>query len=474
MRCPGRIRAVRVGLLGIGLLFSLAKPTMAQPGPGIGRDAIDRLRFPELAFDPPTAQEKSLESGVPVILLEDHSLPLVTLFARFRGGYGNLPRESYAATTALVSLIRSGGTTSLPPDSVDQILDHLALQVTFGGGGGSSFSSVNTLTKHLADAVTLWADLLKNPRFDSREVDIWRGRQLESVRRRPDNPGLLAFSEFNRLMFGDHPIGWEMGEADLTPERVSSEPLMEEIMEGWPSCPAPLPEGEPPDMRKGGGDFLVPRDLTQSTVVMAEPGGVSEGTDPDYFASRIGNSILGAGGLTSRIPARVRTEKGYAYQASSLWTAPARYEGIVGAITQTRSESTIAATRLMLDIMEEMRNDPPLQEEVDRVVDQLVNGFVFNFQTPAQIVARQMVYRAEGLPADWLEQFIREVQRVQPEAVRRVFQRYVNPDEMLILILGNPDEFDFPPETLGPVQIWEVAGGNRTSGSPRGGPPLRR
>jgi len=375
--------------------------------------------------------------------------------------------------------------------------------VTFGGGGRSSFSSVNTLTKHLADAVTLWADLLKNPRFDSREVDIWRGRQLESVRRRPDNPGLLAFSEFNRLMFGDHPIGWEMGEADLTPERVSSEtlaqahgkifcpdnlilgavgdvvwselrPLLEEIMEGWPSCPAPLPEGEPPEMRKGGGVFLIPRDLTQSTVVMAEPGGVSEGTDPDYFASRIGNSILGAGGLTSRIPARVRTEKGYAYQASSLWTAPARYEGIVGAITQTRSESTIAATRLILDIMEEMRNDPPLQEEVDRVVDQLVNGFVFNFQTPAQIVARQMVYRAEGLPADWLEQFIREVQRVQPEAVRRVFQRYVNPDEMLILILGNPDEFDFPPETLGPVQIWEVAGGNRTSGSPRGGPPLRR
>jgi zinc protease len=108
------------------------------------------------------------------------------------------------------------------------------------------------------------------------------------------------------------------------------------------------------------------------------------------------------------------------------------------------------------------------------VVDQLVNGFVFNFQNPAQIVSRQMAYRAAGLPADWLEQFIREIQRVRPEAVRRVFQRYVNPDEMIILILGNPDEFDFPPQTLGPVQIWEVAGGSRPSGSRHEGPPLRR
>jgi zinc protease len=237
------------------------------------------------------------------------------------------------------------------------------------------------------------------------------------------------------------------------------EPLLESMMEGWPSCPEPLPERAPPKMRTGGGVFLIPRDLTQSTVILAEPGGISEGDDPDYFASRIGNSILGAGGMTSRIPSRVRTEMGYAYRASSLWTAPARHEGIVGAMTQTKSESTIAATLLILEIMEEMRSQPPMQEEIDRVVDQMVNGFVFNFQNPAQIVSRRMSYLAQGLPADWLEQFIREIQKVGPDDVHRAFRRHVNPDEMLILILGNPDRFDLPPETLGPVQIWQVGGG---------------
>ena len=199
---------------------------------------------------------------------------------------------------------------------------------------------------------------------------------------------------------------------------------------------------------------------------MAEPGGVSQGTDPDYFASRIGNSILGASGFSSRLLSRVRTEKGYAYSASSLWTTPSRYEGIVGAITQTKSESTIAATQLILEIMREMRETPPEQEEVDRIIAQIVNSFVFNFQDPSQIVSRQMFYLAQGLPKDWLQQYVRGIQRVDPEAIRSVFRRHVDPDDMIILIVGNPDNFDLPPDVLGEVQIWEVGGREGINESP--------
>jgi zinc protease len=211
-------------------------------------------------------------------------------------------------------------------------------------------------------------------------------------------------------------------------------------------------------MRSEGGVFLIPKDLSQSTVVMAEPGGISQRDGPDYFASRIGNSILGGSGFSSRIVTRVRTEKGYAYSASSLWTTPSRYEGIIGAVTQTKSESTIAAINLILDTMRELRDVPPSQEEVRRAIDRIVNGFVFNFQDPAQIVSRQMFYLAQGLPEDWLQQYLSGIQRVGPSGVQRVFREHVDPDEMVILILGDPDDFDLPPETLGRVQIWEVAG----------------
>jgi predicted Zn-dependent peptidase len=484
-----------------------ALPAQAQTASP--RERALSLEFGELRFAPPEVKKKQLSRGVDVLFLEDHGLPLVTLYARFEGGYALLPRRLYAAATALPALLRSGGTTTLPPDSVDHLLEFYALQTAFGGGGEGTFSSLNTLSKHLRPALNLWTEILRRPRFDSVEVEVWRGRQSESIRRQKDSPGGLAFSAFNRIMFGDHPIGWEMEAADLTPERFSRatveearsriicpenlilgvvgdvtwkeiEPLLETLVNGWDPCTGRLQEPMRPDMRRGRGVFLIPRELTQSTVVMAEPGGVIQEASEDYFASRIGNSILGGGGFSSRLGQRVRTDRGWAYSASSVWTTPARYEGVVGAVTQTKSETTVAAVQLILETIEEMRDSPPSSEEVDRAVSQIVNGFVFNFQDPAQILSRQMFYLSQDLPEDWLEQYLRGVQEVSPRAVQRVFQRHVHPDRMTILILGDPESFDFPPDRLGPVQIWEIGSGTRpdtargprqeSGGRPREGP----
>ncbi len=486
---PHRPRALlRAPLLTAVILVSFAPWTTganAQDKKAIGRDAAMGLNFREVAFDPPQVQKRTLDAGVPVFLLEDHSLPLVTFYARFRGGYAILPRTSYAAASALSGLLRAGGTTVLPPDSVDHLVDFYALQLAFGGGGESTFSSMNTLTKHLEPAMELWGEILRHPRFDSLEIEIWRDRQTESVRRRDDDPGRLAVSEFNRIMFGDHPIGWEFTPEDLSPERLNTQavfdvhsrvfcpenlilgvvgdvrwsdvqPQLERLVAGWPSCSEPLLEPRIPELLEGPKVFLIPKDLTQSTIVMAGPGGVRQGTSQEYFASRIGNTILGTGGFSSRLVSRVRTDMGYAYSASSFWTTPSRSEGIVGATTQTKSESTIEVIRLMQEIMDEMALNPPLQEEVDRVIDQIVNGFVFNFQDSSQIVSRQMFYLSQDLPEDWLERYVRGIQRVDPEDVQRVFRRHVRPEDMVILIVGDPEDFDLPPEVLGEVEIWDV------------------
>jgi zinc protease len=434
--------------------------------------------------------------------MEDHSLPLVTVYARFRGGYALLPRESYASAFALPALLRTGGTTHLTPDSVDFLLDFYALSTTFGGGGESTFSSVNMLSKHLGPAIELWGEILKNPRFDTDELEIWRSRQLESIRRRGDSPGLLAVSEFNQIMFGDHPIGWQMEESDLTPDRLNPdavyrsyssvlcpenlilgvvgdvrwnriEPLLNEMLANWPACSRALLEPRIPELREGREVFLIPKDLNQSHIIVAGPGGVAQSPNPDYFASRIGNSILGAGGFSSRLLSRVRTDEGFAYSASSFWTTPARFEGIVGATTQTKSESTVEVTKLLLDTMEDLAAEAPEEDEVDRVISQIVNSFVFNFQDPSQIVSRQMFFLARDLPEDWLERFVEGIQRVEPDDIQRVFRQYVEPENMTILIIGNPDRFDLPLDALGETRIWEVGGGG-ISGGPGSSTVFRR
>ena len=130
---PGSARTgILLGILAL-VPFSLILPYPAQgqrPRP-IGREAAMVLEFGNLEFDAPEAEKHTLRSGVTVFFLRDRSLPLVSIYARFRGGYSLLPRDLYAASTALPGLLRSGGTSSLPPDSADFLLDFYALQVEF-------------------------------------------------------------------------------------------------------------------------------------------------------------------------------------------------------------------------------------------------------------------------------------------------------------------------------------------------------
>jgi zinc protease len=484
----GSWRAGASALLAALVTGAVLAGAVAAQAP-VGKEAAENLRTPPISFHPPVPETKKV-AGVSVLFLEDHTLPLITFLARFQGGYARFPRSEYAAGTALPSLIRYGGTRSLPPDSVDERLEYYAIQTSFGGAGESVFSSMNTLTSNVDTAMALWGAMLRVPRFDSLQVEVWRGQEMESVRRRTDDPQRLAFTEFNRLMYGDHPIGWEIAAADLTPERLSGavltrlhdeilcpgnltlgvtgdvswntvEPLLKRLLTGWPPCPAPLPPSRAPDIRRQPGVFVIPRKLEQSVIVLAHATGVHLSLQPDYFAAQIGNAILGGGGFSSRIMARVRTEQGYAYSASSLWTTPREYDGLVGAVTRTRPESAVSAIQLILDIMRDMRNGPPTTSEVKTAVDQQVNGFVFNFEDPAQIVSRRMFYLSQSLPGDWLERYLKGIEGVTPETVNRVFRAELHPERMTILVVGDPDRMGRDAlATLGPVTILDVPPGD--------------
>jgi predicted Zn-dependent peptidase len=426
---------------------------------------LANLTFAPLHFDQPTPERHEV-AGVPILLLEDRDLPLVTALVGFKGGYGLFPRSDYAAATALPALLRYGGTRSMAPDSVDTEIDTYAMQLSFGSGGGAISSSMNVLSEHFSRAMHIWGGMITEPGFDSVEVAAWRGRQAENVLRRPDDPSTLAFSEFNRLLYGDHPIGWEMTEADLSPEVMNRATLeavhrrivcrdnlilgltgdlswsevhdvVEEFVSSVPPCEGPLPEAPVPDVDAKPGVFLMHKDLEQAVVVLAHPTDLPLADDPEYFSSTIGNTILGAGGFSSRLMARVRTEEGYAYSASSLWTTPRRYPGLLGAVTRTRPETAVPAIELILETMNELARVPPLREEVETTVNRIVNGFVFNFETAAQIVSRSMYYMAQDLPADWLERYLRGVQNVSAREVSQVFSGHLRPEEMTIFVLGD-------------------------------------
>ena len=475
---PRLAQAIALTWIGIpaGLFAQEPKPT-----------ALATLEFAPLEFQQPEAVQHRVDPGVEVFFVEDHSLPLVSVFARFRGGPSYFSREEQGATTAVPLLLRSGGTLDLPPDSVDELLEFYAAEIAFGGGGPSSSSSLNTLTRHLDEVLAIWGSLLRNPAFDPTRVEVWRGQRLDAVRRRSDTPARLAIAKFNSLLFDDHPIGWELRPEDLDPEDLAPDvlhsvhrrifcwgnltlgvagdvtweemrPKLERLLDGWPPCEGDLEPPPPPAFSVEPGVYLIPREIDQSTIIIGKPSGVRLADNDDYYAAQIGNSILGAGGLTSRLARRVRSEEGLAYGVASVWTMPARSSGIIAATTQTKSESTVEAIHLISEILGELASAPPDDSEVRDAVDRIANGFVFNFETPGRIVSRQMFYLSQNLPLDWLSRFLAGVQSVTPAAVHKVFRENLAPnglDDMVILIVGDPAEFDLGLEDLGPVHLLE-------------------
>ena len=474
--------------IGVGVLVfaaACAAPTGPRGGapgadtrPLVGRAAVERIVFPPLRFDPPPAERRTLASGASLLVVEDRTLPLVEVMVRFRGGASHFPRERLGAASAVSALLRGGGTRELPPDSVDALIEYHAWRVGFGAGGTSSFARVGALTRDVAAAVDLWSEMLREPGFDLDRVEVWRGREVEAVRRRRDDPNFDAVTLFNHLLYGDHPVGWVLERADLEPEDLerdhlaavhaaiycpgnatfgvagdigadSAAALLDRAFADWPPCAGELAEPPSPSIRSEAGLFVVHRPLAQATIYMGHAGGVTSRDGEDYFASGIANAILGGSGLSSRVVRTVRTELGLAYGAGTVWTAPRRHEGVFAAFTQTRSDAAAEAVRAVLGVLEGLREEPPERAELERAVAEMVNGFVFNFGSPARVVSRQMLYEAEGLGADWLERYVEGIQRVEAADVQRVARARIHPSRMTLLIIGDTTAFDAPLRSLG-------------------------
>lgn len=448
-----------------------ADSLLHRPGPPVGLKVADRLRYPTLRFDAPAVEQFKLSNGVTVFFLEDHTLPVVDAFIDLKGGYVFFDRDHYAAAAALLPMMRNGGTLSLPPDSVDDLIELNALSMNTSTDGARLLFGVGGLRRQMDLSLGLWGDMLLHPRFDSSAVERWRRRELESARNIADFPGSLAVLEFNRIMYGDHPTGWMMTAPDLAPDKVTPARLremhrqtvcpegavigaagdvtreemraaLEKALAGWRPCGRELKMPPPPTLRREPGIYVIPKTLSQSTIVVGQPGGVLLRETPEYFASRIANWVIGGSGVTSRLMTRLRTEEGLAYSAASIWGAAREHERIFGAITHTKSESTVAAVRLLLGTLDDALVHPPDSAEVKLARESIVNGFVFGFSSPVEVVARQVAYMADGFPPDWLTRYLDGIRAVDSTAVADVLHKRVDPRGFSILIVGDTTAFD--------------------------------
>ena len=195
--------------------------------------------------------------------------------------------------------------------------------------------------------------------------------------------------------------------------------------------------------------LFVRKDVSQSVIRMGELG--IDKNNPDLYALRVMDYILG-GGFTSRLVQEIRSNQGLAYNVDSSLDVGRRFIGTFGAETETKSETTVKAITMMRSIIAGMTAVPVSDQELALAKDAIVNSFMFGFTKPDVVVNQQARLEFFGYPARYLENYRDNIARVSRDDVLRVARKYLHPDRMSLVVVGNDKKFDKPLTTLGPVR----------------------
>jgi len=465
------------------LLLFLSISSVTAPAFAQEEDLLRHPRemtFPPLSFTPPEATRTILPNGMVLYLLEDSELPLIKISTLIRtGSIYDPPGKSGLAKLGATGL-RTGGTSDLTPQAVNEALEFMAADLEFSMGMESGTASLAVMKKDLPQALDIFAGLLMHPRFDPDQIDLAKKQEIEAIRRSNDNPEEIAFREFRRVLYEGNPRSSVPDVESI--ERIHRDdlvafhrrfflpnnlllgisgdfkkeeiiPFLEKAFRGWERSLIELPYIPLPSPRLKKSIYYAHKDVPQATIIT---GHLSIPLDhPDHIPFKILNFILGGGGFNSRLTQEIRSTQGLAYSVGSFYNARKGY-GAFGAYCQTKSSSATRVISLLDEIIGGLKKNKPTPGELEWAKKSLVNQFIFSFTSPASIVSQQMQIEYDGLPGDYLTRYQERLAAITLEDLGRVAESHLSPDQSLLLVVGKEESFEKPLSSFGPVTRVEL------------------
>lgn len=462
---------IAILMSGLIVMAQAAKVPQKQAAPQA--KAWDKLNFPKLGeVKLPEIKRYELANGLKLFLVEDHKLPLIDGRAMVRTGSRWEPAEKAGLAGVFGQVLRSGGTKALTGDQMDEQLEAIAASVESGISSDSGSASFSTLKGQEDKVLALFADMIVNPEFRQDKIDLAKVQVRAGISRRNDDVGQIASREFRKLLYGPD-SAYTMQTEYWTLDAVTRADLqawhqkyyhpnntllavwgdfkaeemkvrIEKAFAGWRKKDRldlpPVPQVDSP--RRASMNFIRKDDINQTNLRIGHIGGRFD--DPDYFATSVMAEILCAGGFSSRITKKIRTEMGLAYAAGGSWSADYDHSGTFSIRVDTKSETTAKAIEAILQLIREFRQKEVTDEELKVAKESILNGFVFNFQGTGQIINRLIAYEYYHYPPDFLDKYKTNVEKVTKGDVLRVAQRMLQPDQLVVLAVGKDKDFDKP------------------------------
>jgi zinc protease len=433
------------------------------------------------AFHPPQPKRIQLSNGMVIFLQEDHELPLIGATARIRGGASNEPAAKVGLVSIFGEVWRTGGTRTQTGDQLDDALEVRAAKVETGGGPDSTTVSLSCLKADFDDVFKVFTDLLRNPEFRDDKLDLARKQADDGISRRNDEIGEIAAREAGKLAYGaDNPYAREAEYSTIAAitrqdlldwhkshvhpnniilgisgdfDAAAMEARLRAAFESWAKGDE-LPKNEVQFHSAAPGYYLIPKeDVNQSSIHMVALG--TTRNNPDYYAIAVFNEAFG-GGFSSRLFNDIRTKRGLAYHVGGGIGTNFGHAGVLQFTAGTKSQSTIESIQALDEDIDNLARNPITDEEIKNAKDSILNAFIFRLDSPDKVLAERMTYEFYGYPADWLDKYPAEIQKVTAADVNRVAAKYVHRDQLAVLVVGNTKEFDKPLSSLGAVKEIDI------------------
>jgi zinc protease len=415
-------------------------------------------------FNIPQAFQTSLANGLRVVIFEDKRLPLVSYRLAFMSGDVHDPSDSVGLTSAMASMLTEG-TESYSSLALAEKIERLGASISTSSSDDFTVIAASALALYNSEILHLMSEIVFRPTFPDDELDLYKRNTIENLKFQRSQPNFLANEQTARLLYGAHPYSRVSPSAgDI--EKLSSDALsrfhnhrfipnnavsiavgdverdellkeIEEHFGDWGQGTSPeLTFPQPPSRDKTTLTIVDRQGSAQSNIVLANL--ALNRNDPDYFAVIVMNQVLGAG-ASSRVFMNLREEKGYTYGAYTRVDMK-KLAGDFEATAEVRTAVTGDSLKEFFYELNRIRNEKVSESELADAKNFLTGVFPIRAETQeglTNLIVSQELY---NLPKDYLQTYRDHVNAVTIDEVHRVANKYIAPDKMAIVIVGDAEE----------------------------------
>ncbi|MBS0233155.1 MAG: insulinase family protein [Proteobacteria bacterium] len=407
-------------------------------------------------------QKVKSPGGIEAWLVEEHSVPLLSLRYAFDGGNSQDPRGKEGLANFITAMMDEGA-GDIKSEDYQERMENIAMRMSYDDSKDSLYGSFETLTKNRDKAVELLKLSVQKPRFDTDAVERIKQQLLANLAYADKDPDKVAMREWYAQAFPNQPYGRSANGTQETVAKITRDDLVEfhkrnfardnlkvvavgditaaelgnildDVFGGLPAKADLIPVSKTSPV-EGGSQKIVEMGVPQSVAVFGL--GAMPRKDPDFMTAFVVNHILGGGGFSAKLMEEVREKRGLAYSVYT-YLQPYQHATILVGSVATKNASMAESLSIIRGEMKKMAENGPTADDLQAAKDYLTGSYALRFDTNSKIASQLLGLMQEGFGPDYVENRNKMIEAVTLEDAKRVAARLLKPENLVVTVVGKP------------------------------------